>query len=293
VTIESVSHPEPLSNWTGADDAQPFYLELFGETSPIIDTAYAEVIPAGTSDADAQRTSAAPLYEYWWTIGHPGHPHHRGGLLDKVLGPKALWDRLEDPAARIYLYFPLGGGWRVKELAATVKYMSPVAHEQSFLEKAAQDWQALAPFVDGASKLAGAAGAAGVLAGGVADRSAKVLDGLAQIKLGSVPQIKGFEWSASKVTFGNKEHGGVMQGVVWTLPKSMFAELGGRLTGSLAVSFIPDHHQSGKGVATNVSRPEEQALLAHGVVYGPDDAEHWAPSKRGFIRLAVAPRLPR
>jgi len=45
---------------------------------------------------------------------------------------------------------------------------------------------------------------------------------------------------AAKVTFGSPEHGGVMQGVVWTLPKSMFAELGGRLTGGLAVSFLPD-----------------------------------------------------
>jgi hypothetical protein len=30
-----------------------------------------------------------------------------------------------------------------------------------------------------------------------------------------------------------------MQGVVWAIPKEMFEYLGGRLTGSLAVSFIP------------------------------------------------------
>jgi hypothetical protein len=82
-----------------------------------------------------------------------------------------------------------------------------------------------------------------------------------------------------------------MQGVVWTLPKSMFAELGGRLTGSVAVSFIPDHEQTADLVATEAAQPEQQALLAHAVIYGPDGDEHWAPSKTSFIRLAVKPRL--
>jgi len=169
--------------------------------------------------------------------------------------------------------------------------MSPVAREQSFLEKAAQDWQTVAPFVEGASKLAGAAGTAGVIAGGAADKTAKLLDGIAQIKLGSVPQVKGFEWSATKVTFGSPKHGGVMQGVVWTLPNSMFEELGGWLTGSLAVSFIPDNEQASDTVAPADPEPQRQAVLAHAVVYGPDDQEYWAPEQRGFIRLEVAPRL--
>ena len=220
-------------------------MELFGETRPLVDVTYAEVVPSGGADDEAHTASSAPVYEYWWTIGHPGHPEHHSGLLERVTHHRDLWERLADPAGRIYMYFPLGGGWRVKELGATVKYMSPVAHEQSFLAKAAEDRQPIAPVVEGASKLASTAGAAGLVAGGVADNSAKVLDGIAQIKLGSVPEVKGFEWSATKVTFGNREHGGVMQGVVWTLPKSMVHELGGRLTGSLAVSFIPDNNQQG------------------------------------------------
>jgi hypothetical protein len=291
MTIESTSHPSPLSDWDGQNPEQPFYLEVFGETGPLIDTAYAEVVPAGAVDGTTRTTVPAPIYEYWWTIGHPGQADQRGGFLDHIRRPNNLWERLADPAARIYLFFPLGGGWRVKELVATVKYMSPVAHEQSFLEKAAQDWQTIQPLVDGASKLASAAGAAGVVGGTVVDKSAKVLDGLAQIKLTSVPQIKGFEWSAGKVTFGNKEHGGVMQGVMWTLPKSMFAELGGRLTGSLAVSFIPDNQQKAGEVATAAPEPQAQELLAHAVVYGPDGVQHWAPAERHFIRLRIAPRL--
>jgi hypothetical protein len=132
MTIESVSHPEPLSAWDAKNPDQPYYLELVGETSPSVDTAYAQIVPAGASSGAPQSATAAPVYEYWWTIGHPGHPHHQGGFLERVLGPDNLWERLADPAARVYMYFPLGGGWRVNELVATVKYMSPVAHEQTF-----------------------------------------------------------------------------------------------------------------------------------------------------------------
>ncbi len=288
MTIESASHPD-LAHWDGTGD-DPYYFEVYGETSPVLDTAYGEVMPAGPVDGAAQTTQPAPVYEYWWTIGHPGHRPERGGLLERIRGPRDLWDRLPDPAARIYLYFPMGGGWRVKELAATVKYMSPVAHEQSFWEKAAQDWQLVQPLVDDASKLATAAGP---LAGAAASGSARMLGAMAQLKLSSVPPIKGFEWSAGKVAFGNKDHGGVRQGVMWTLPASMFRELGGRLTGSLAVSFLPDHRQTANTVSTEDPKPEPQDLLAHAVVYSPDGDEHdhWAPAINHFVHLRVAPRL--
>jgi len=290
MTIESVSHPTDLSQWDGKG-ADPFYFELFGETSPLVDTGYAEVVPAGAAvDAPAQTVQAAPIYEYWWTIGHPGYRPAGPGLLERMVGPQNLWERLPDPAARVYLFFPMGGGWRVKELAATVKYMSPVAHEESFLEKAAEGWQAIQPLIEGASTMASVAQP---LAGAVAGQSAKVLGAMAQLKLSSVPPIKGFEWSAGKVAFGNKDHGGVAQGVMWTLPASMFKELGGRLTGSLAVSFIPDHQQKSGEISAEIPQPEPQDLLAHAVVYSPDghDHDHWAPSDRSFVRLCVGPRV--
>jgi hypothetical protein len=84
-----------------------------------------------------------------------------------------------------------------------------------------------------------------------------------------------------------------MQGVMWTLPKKMFSELGGRLTGSLALSFIPGHIQQGGTVASKAEDfpPQPKAILAHAVVYGPRD-EIWAPGQREFIRLQVAPTLP-
>jgi hypothetical protein len=292
MTIESASHPPDLSTWDGHGES-PFYFEVFGETSPTLDTAYAEVVPAGAAadaDAAAQSTSSAAVYEYWWTIGHPGqrteHP-----LLERLVGGDDLWGRLPDPAAHVYLFFPMGGNWRVKEMAATVKYMSPVPDERTFLTEAAKDWQSIEPFVDGATKLASAAEP---VVGSAAAESGKVLSAVAQLKLTSVPAVKGFEWSAAKVAFGNRDHGGVAQGVMWTLPPAMFKQLGGRLTGSLAVSFIPDHKQQPGEVTEQTVAPQPQDLLAHAVVRSADgrDHDHWAPAPEHFVHLRIAPRAP-
>jgi len=83
--IEVASHPEDLTTWE--PEATPFYLEVFGETSPQIDPSYAEVIPAHTStDATPTQATDAPVYEYWWTIGHPGLPHNRPGGWTGLFG---------------------------------------------------------------------------------------------------------------------------------------------------------------------------------------------------------------
>lgn len=114
--IRSASFPPDLGSWD--QNEHPYYLEVFGETEPALDMAHAEVISA--SGADAATTSATPIYEYWWTIGHGGsrpEHHHLLAGREKV----DLWHRLEDIAARVYLYFPISGGWRVQELAASAK----------------------------------------------------------------------------------------------------------------------------------------------------------------------------
>jgi len=289
VTIESASHPEDLNAWDG-EGAEAFYFEIFGETSPVVDTAIAEVVPAGaTPGSAAQSAQPAPVYEYWWTIGHPGHRPDDGGPLRRIKGPGNLWERLPRPAARVYLFFPLGGGWRVKELAATVNYMSPVAHQDSFIEKAAKDWQAIQPLVTDASTLASAAGA---VAGAASAGSARALSALAQLKLSSVPPMSGFEWAAGKVAFSS-EHGAA-QGVMWTLPPEIFRELGGRITGALALSVVPDRAQRGGNVLATPPDPQPQDLLAHAVVYSPDghDDDRWAPATDKFVHLRIAPLLP-
>jgi hypothetical protein len=279
--ITVASCPEDLATW---DQGQhPFYLEVLGESEPVLDSSHCEVIPP--RGAQAQDTNATPVYEYWWTIGHggsrPQHPHLFEGRekLD-------LWHRLEDIAARVYLYFPISGGWRVQELAASAKYLRPVQHQSEWTDKAAAEWQRLQPILAGASQAAGVLTA--VPGVGIAAASmAPVLSAVSKLQLGAVPQeVKGFGWYVEKVTFPAAAGHGVMQGVVWAIPKEMFETLGGRLTGSLAVSFIPT-------AAVGQESPQVQTLplLAHAVVYS-DGGNTWAPAQNKFIKMPLTPRQP-
>ncbi len=292
--IEVVSYPADLAQWNPMET--PFYLELFGETSPQLDTRYAEVIKPGPEDSTAQTVAAAPIYEYWWTIGHPGHAPETRHFWDIAWGEesKSIWERLKPQdgiAARVYLFFPRSGGWRIKELAATAKYLTPYKEQHTWEEAIAQGWKNLQSPVSTAAGLAAAA-AGGPLAGmavkgGVAD-AGKLLGALAKLQINNVPRIEGFEWSVSKVTFGSKL--GVMQGVMWALPKEMFTQLGGRLTGSLALSLIPAPIQQGGQIAKDLPRFEALPILAHSVVY-TDAGEIWAPSQRDFVKLHLHPTV--
>ena len=102
-----------------------------------------------------------------------------------------------------------------------------------------------------------------------------------------MPQaVKGFDWYVEKVTVPPSAHHGVMQGVVWAIPKDMFALLGGRLTGSLALSFIP---AASVGQAAWAARP--LPMLAHAAVYA-DDETYWVPAQNKFIELPLSPQTP-
>lgn len=290
--IEVVSYPADLAQWNPTET--PFYLELFGDTSPVFDTQFAEVIKPGPVDSAAQTVAVAPIYEYWWTLGHPGHAPETGHLWDTIVGgeSKSIWERLKPRdgiAARVYLFFPRSGGWRIKELAATTKYLTPFTEEHTWEEAIAQGWKNLQSPVSTAAGLAAAA-AGGPLAGmavksGVAD-AGKLLGALAKLQINNVPQATGFEWSVGKVTFGS--HLGVMQGVMWSLPEQMFAQLGGRLTGSLALSVIPAPIQQEEKVATDLPECEALPILAHAVVY-TDEGDVWAPGQRDFVKLHIHP----
>lgn len=277
--IEVVSYPDDLKKWNPETDR--FYLELFGETNPTLAATYAEVVPAGPLDGAVQTSQPAPVYEYWWTIGHLGN------------WDDSFWGQLEDPAARVYLYFPVWGGWRIKEIVAAVKYLSPTADQQSAWNMAAQDWQALQPIVVSASQLATALGS-GV--GTAAAGAASLLSVIAKLTINSVPQVPGFQWSVGKVAYLRSDMG-VFQGITWTLPKKMFTVLGGRLTGSIALSFIPVHQQT--EVAANNPEGEQAGnpvlerlpVLAHAVVYGPQNEEVWRPAQDRYVELHVLPKL--
>ena len=79
-----------------------------------------------------------------------------------------------------------------------------------------------------------------------------------------------------------------MQGVMRTLPARMFESLGVRLTGSLAVSFIPSRTQSSDNAGA--WDPQSAPLLGHAVVYA-DDERKWVPGSSTFVQLRLARRV--
>lgn len=284
--IEYVTHPRDLTEWKPED--QPFYLEVYGETRPQLTDS--ETVAATQQDSTGTAPAPAPIYEYSWTIGHHGHPRH-DGRLDFLHGSgQDFWAEVDDRlAARVYMFFPIDKGWRVHEVGASLRYLDPAAHQESFAEKAAKGWQSVQPFVETASQLARA-----VPGGGTAAAAAtNTLGALAQLKLNSIPPGDAYAWSAGKMTFVSSY--GAMQGVVWQLPRNVFTELGGRITGSLAVSFIRAAQQSGDP-ADAPAEPTVGQIATHAVVYGPrsedrPDGQVWVPGEREFLHLHLLPEL--
>jgi hypothetical protein len=286
--IEVASYPTNLATFKPSV-AHPYYFEVFGETTPLLDTTYAELQPSGALDAAGKRPSSAPVYEYWWTIGHGGrHTRHHwfGDAEDE--DPDAVWDNLEDVAAYVYLYFPVSRGWRIKELAATTKYLSPVRDSTTLLTALAEDWQHVSPALGEATQMAALVPPVAPIAGAAVGAST-VLDTLAKLKINSIPPTGEFRWSVAKVTFANAD--GAMQGVMWELPKRMFTDIGGRLTGSLALSFIPASVQKPGEVCYALPDPQPGAICAHAVVRAKD-GDRWAPAKNEFVELTLGPRVP-
>lgn len=124
-----------------------------GVRRDLTDTRYelAEVVPPNSTSAQA--TAHSPVYEYWWTLGHPGlKPKHHHLIHRSENEP--LWSHLADDAAHVYFFFPLDSGCRVKEVVATVKYLSPVRDQESLSERANADWQKLQTLLADAGTLA-------------------------------------------------------------------------------------------------------------------------------------------
>ncbi len=283
--IEVASWPPDLVAWSceSPETRSPFYLEFFGETEPLLDESFAEVVPArkGAPGTD----QGAPVYEYWWTIGHGGAPmrdpwwRRQFGQPQSASHPEP-WEDLKATAARVYLYFPISASWRIKEQVASIKYLSPVREQNSWLAQVGKGLQSLQPAVGDAGTLAG------LVPGGAT--ASKWMEAVAKLKISSVPQTSKFNWSVGKVTFGSPTHG-PMQGVMWQLPRSLFQLIGGRLTGGLAVSFIQAPVQG-----EPKSPPKPMGALAHAVLYHKNGTESWMPATptgEGFVELQLTPRL--
>jgi len=137
--IEVVSYPSNLSTWD--PKVQPFYLELYGETRPVVETRIDERTRAGSTSLTPQMVEAMPVYEYSWTIGHSIDEHEDGDPRHFA----DLWERNPEPAAHVSLYFPLDGGWRVNEISSAVKYLRPLRNQASLMAKMHQEAVAVSP----------------------------------------------------------------------------------------------------------------------------------------------------
>src|SRR5579863_8370994 len=132
--IESITYPHFLTEkqeerlWGQENNGNRFYFEFFGETKPAIDMNFAELLPRGSAGVAPQNGSLLYAYQYWWTLG-------RCDNEDETEEKDHWFDRLfsheekDEFAVSIYMYYPLNGGWRMKEVAPSIKYLQPL-HQQ-------------------------------------------------------------------------------------------------------------------------------------------------------------------
>jgi hypothetical protein len=185
--IEYVIWPDDSRQWDpGAGHV--FYLELFGEASPQMASAYTQLPILEEGGAPRNSSNLAPAYEYYWSLGCIN--------LDKKQGLPSWGGELADTAAEIFLYFPITGGWRAEEIVATVKYLCPGREHSSLLQNAAHMFSAAQPLVEDASKLAAATGVPGV--GPIAGSTAALLDVVGRLKLTSVPPEGDYQWCVQR-----------------------------------------------------------------------------------------------
>lgn len=126
------------------------------------------------------------------------------------------------------LYFPTNVNWRVKEITATLKFLTPIKDQHQLWQDISNNIAKLSPLLADAGSLAS------LVPGGAG--ASTVLSTVAKLQVGSVPQTS-VNWSVEKTT-----HVGLdnfrWQGVEWRLPQNTFEILGGRVSGSVAVTFM-------------------------------------------------------
>jgi hypothetical protein len=135
-------------------------------------------------------------------------------------------------SAHVRLLFPRKRGFWIHEIAASVKLLSPPPLD--FAEKVGKDVTAVQPLMGLAG---GAVAAVGAVGGPVVSAAGHVLSAVAKVKMNDVPSTREFPWSVQKFSIrsGSEE----WDGVVWNLPGDMFEFCGDRITGSVALVFLP------------------------------------------------------
>jgi hypothetical protein len=276
--LQTASYPRELSQKQLMDKKHPFYLELFGETQPLIDTKYAEVLPAGSIDIIQQNVESVPIYQYWWTLGYCE------GLKPSENLPLIHWLHKSDTFVTISLYFPISGGWRIKELLPTIRDLKPFHEQLSMWHEAGKIWNDIAPLFIGVASLP-------LRVNPLTGIPLALLPSLSKLHINTVQPEKDFAWSVDKVSFQQPPYG-LMQGVRWNIPYKLFHKLGRRLTGSLAVCFIPSQVQSKAEDINNPPQFTRQPILAQAVVNLKHHHPHYLPEQKDtppFVELYIHP----
>ena len=226
------------------------WFEIYGETEPTLSSG------AGAPAA------AGDLYEYCWALGYSkgnfSKLEPKSGPLRRLRRERQRlrrWRRRRDGttkraprwsdeiAARVSLYFPADCNWRVSEILATVKHLSPVEQERSWREEFTKDFNAIEPVIGAAGKLA--ADATGM------PELGSVAEAVGRLKLTSVPQAIGTMWFVRKVNLVDEERSNCLfHGIEWQLSLGLLEQLGTRVAGTLLVSFTSvqlGSEKTGKG----------------------------------------------
>jgi hypothetical protein len=274
-----------------AESTKTYFLELYGEPSPEVDPEYAQVL------ATRGKSNGGPIYEYFWTLGRfePSERPTSSDLLPRKIrffprkgSASTDWGTLSHRSfAHVYMLFPRSSDWRVHELAVSVKYLAPVDEQKTVLQEMGKDIAALQPLLGVAGTAVDAAGVA-VGAGPAASATGHVLDAMAKMKVGSVPQTKDFDWSVRKVSIlVGKDATKPADGVVWNLPPPMLESLGSRINGSIAVCLVPlPGHDMGKGLSSTFQPGDVLAWATLPLRTGPK------PLRVPTVSLRLTPHAP-
>ncbi|HYK86798.1 MAG TPA: hypothetical protein VEV19_15620 [Ktedonobacteraceae bacterium] len=263
--LQTVSYPFELPELWDTEKC-PFYLELFGETSPLIDMNYAKVLPAGSAEAIPQNVESVPIYQYWWTIGHVEDLP----IVEDSLLKQSFSHEHDDAFATVSMYFPISGGWRIKELLPTIRDLKPFHKQLHMWHEAGKVWNEVAPLFTGLATLPLQT------INPLASIPLALLPSFSKLHINTIESDKEFTWSVDKISCRSQY--GLMQGVRWNISKKMFCKLGGRLTGSLAVCFIPSQIQHHK-VIDEEAEFQSKPILARAVLNLSHDAPIHLPPK--------------
>ena len=263
-----VRYPETVTG--DAQDGRSDWLEVYGETEPIMNW--------GTATAPAN----GGLYEYRWAFGYSDKsfsdsPHQAGRSWRGGERERPHDERLDYAAAHVRLFFAADCNWRVSEILATVKHLSPVREEQTWSEEFEKDFTAIAPVI-------GVAGQVAADATGMPELGS-VAEAVGRLKLTSVPQVDGARWFVRRVDRVWSES--LFHGIEWELSLGLLLQLGTRVTGGLLASFA-----NAGGDSENCNH--SAGLLAQAVMHydAAPNRDAWLPPEDKPLKLTLKPVQP-